>query len=218
MVKREAKPKTDETAKAKRVARKTHKDKSPKNEKAKIPKELKEPKKTAPKKTKAAYKPISVDQEESKRPPLQTELDTSMKESYLTMDVRCPAKSAVGMGLNNLGELPTTSTLNSLNQGRRRVQASKHSFAVRIPPYTKAVPESELTFGNRSCKQSLSHNLPASSIDDQSLFGSIQSRTEEQKIIAAIEDVEKYAKVVQEQGANRRTARLMEISNTPRTL
>ena len=122
------------------------------------------------------------------------------------------------MGLNNLGELPTASTLNSLNQGRKRVPASMHSFAVRIPPYSKAVPESELTFGNRSCKQSLSHNLPASSIDDQSLFGSIQPKTEEQKIMAAIEDVEKYAKVVQEQGANRRTARLMEISNTPRTL
>jgi len=46
----------------------------------------------------------------------------------------------------------------------------------------------------------------------------MQPKTEEQKIMAAIEDVEKYAKVVQEQGANRRTARLMEISNTPRTL
>ena len=50
MVKREAKQKTDETAKVRRVPRKTPKDKSPKKEKARIPKE---PKKTAPKKTKA---------------------------------------------------------------------------------------------------------------------------------------------------------------------
>ena len=80
---------------------------------------------------------------------------------------------------------------------------------VRVPP--SSIDKSEITFGKSH--RSMSPIIEASSFDEQSQNAiTKRRRTEDEKLIAAIEGIEAYAKS-QEQGPNKRVAKLMEAAN-----
>jgi hypothetical protein len=63
---------------------------------------------------------------------------------------------------------------------------------LRIPPSSIEVSKSDMTFGKS--RKSMSPIIEASSIDEQSQNDNRRRRTEDEKLIAAIEGIEAYAR------------------------